>query len=498
MKQPASLKSQAFWLLIAKTAGFVLSLLLPLLLVRVLDQFRYGQYRQIFVLVNTAMSLLPIGFSFSAFYFFPREKERHKQIVLNITLFYLAVSGLAFLLLSVYPPSIVWFLGDTALIPYARITGAVVFFSVFSSMIEVMATAYQEVKASTLFIVGANLSKTLLLVSAVLISPTVEALLAAAVGQGILQTCVLFWYLNSRFPKFWLDFNAAFFGQQLRYALPLGVSGVLITLQRELHNFFVSSQFGAAAYAIYAVGCFQIPLITLLRDSITAVLIPKTSEYQQQGRVAEIVALTAKSMRKIGLAYWPVFFFLMASAEEFIRILFTARYLDSVSIFRLNLLLLPTIIPVTDPIFRAFAEHRYYIVQVRAVLLALLVAMLLGISTRFGMAGAIGAVLVVTAIERVIICWKSAKILQMKPADWRQFSGTLTTGVAAAAAVIPALLLRQILVSQYPPLVTFLACGTVYVAAYAGVLLLAGFVEEDEKALVFGMIGKVKGRLARA
>jgi O-antigen/teichoic acid export membrane protein len=498
VKQPASLKSQVFWLLVAKTAGFVLSLLLPLLLVRVLDQFRYGQYRQIFVLVNTAMSLLPLGVSFSAFYFFPREKERHRQIVLNILLFYAFVSGLAFLLLSLYPPSIVWFLGEPALIPYARITGVVVFFLVFSSMIEVMATAYQEVAASTIFIVGANLSKTVLLVAAVMISPTIEAILAAAVAQGVMQTGVLLWYLGSRFPKFWLDFDAAFFGEQLRYALPLGVSGVLITLQRELHNFFVSNQFGTAAYAVYAVGCFQIPLISLLRESITAVLIPKTSEYQQQGRIDEIIALTAKSMRKIALAYWPVFAFLMVSAEEFIRLLFTARYLDSVPIFRLNLLLLPTIIPVTDPIFRAFAQYRYYIVRVRAVLLAILVALLFAISTRFGMAGAIGAVLAVTAVERTLICWKSARILEMKPADWRQFSGTLTTGISAAAAAAPALLVRHFVVAHYPPLVTLLLCGAVYVAAYAGVLVAFGFIEADEKAMITGLAAKLRARLARA
>ena len=89
-KQPRriSLASQAFWLLFAKTLGFGFTFLLPLLLVRVLSQDVLGQYRQIFLLVTTSGSVLSLGMTMTAFYFFPREKNRHREIVANIVLFY--------------------------------------------------------------------------------------------------------------------------------------------------------------------------------------------------------------------------------------------------------------------------------------------------------------------------------------------------------------------------------------------------------------------------
>lgn len=493
-RKPTRLASQAFWLLIAKTLGFVLTLPLPLLVVRALDQYTYGQYRQVFILLNTCVMLLPLSVSFSAFYYFPRERDRHRQIVFNIVLFFLFVSTLALLLLSLYPPSIQFFLGSADLIPYAPAIGLAIFVSVFSSMIESIATAWQDVGASATFIVGANLSKTVLMFAAVLIAPSLQALIVAAIVQGVLQSAVLLWYLNSRFPKFWTDFDPSFFWRQLRYALPIGVSGVLMVLQRDLHNFYVSKQFGSAAYAIYAVGCFQVPLITLLRDSISAVLLPRTSEYQQQGKVEEIIALTALAMRKIGLVYWPVTFLLLIVAHEFITLLFTERYVDSVPIFRWNVLLLPTVIPVTDPVFRAFAQYRFYIIYVRAVLLALLLAGLPYGTKTFGMEGAIGMVLAVMVVERAIISAKTIRILGIGRRHWPLFRGTFEALAGAAVAAVPTYFIRQWM-TPYPALVSLIVCGSVYGLVYVGTLIGAGFVAGDEKKLVAGMMAKVKGRI---
>lgn len=493
----ASLASQAFWLLFAKTLGFAFTVVLPLILVRALDQHTYGQYRQIFLLITTAGMLLPLGVPFSAFYFFPREPQRCRQIVLNIALYHLAVSTVALLLFTLYPRAIALILGSEELVPYARGVALVLFLTVFSSITETIATAYQEVKVSTVFIIFANLSKTLLLIGAVLVSRSVDALLTAAAIQGAIQSATLLWYLNSRFPRFWSDFDRSFFAAQLRYAMPLGLSGVLFLMQREAHHFYISTRFGSTAYAMYAIGCFQLPLIGLLRESIASVLISRTSEYQQQGRIEDIITLTAKAMRKVSLAYWPVLFFLLICAEDFIVLMFTRNYIGSVPIFQVNILMLATVIPITDPIFRAFAEHRFFIVRVRFALLMVLVAALqLGVD-RFGMPGAVGMVLAVTIAERVIISWKSTRILGMNSAHLRLFRGTLTSGIAAALAVVPAYALRVALAGSLP-VVVLLACGTLYVLAYVGTLFALRFVEPEERQMLRSLAGKARKSVAVA
>src|SRR5208282_6445174 len=90
-----SLAWRVSWLTFAKTVGFAFSMALPLLLVRRMDREQYGLYKQAFLLVTTAMTVLPLGVPMSAFYFLPRETTRRRETVLNIMLFHVAVGGMA-------------------------------------------------------------------------------------------------------------------------------------------------------------------------------------------------------------------------------------------------------------------------------------------------------------------------------------------------------------------------------------------------------------------
>src|SRR4030095_5020209 len=82
----SSLTIRTAWLMIAKTVGYAFSIALPLILVRRLDQNEFGLYKQVFLIVSSAVLVLPFGFHMSAYYYLPRERERKGQIVLNILL----------------------------------------------------------------------------------------------------------------------------------------------------------------------------------------------------------------------------------------------------------------------------------------------------------------------------------------------------------------------------------------------------------------------------
>src|ERR1700682_3777998 len=88
-----SLTWRVSWLTFAKTVGFAFSIALPLLLVRRMDREQYGLYKQAFLVVTTAVAVLPLGVPMSAFYFLPREKSRQRETVLNIVLFHVAVGA---------------------------------------------------------------------------------------------------------------------------------------------------------------------------------------------------------------------------------------------------------------------------------------------------------------------------------------------------------------------------------------------------------------------
>src|ERR1700759_3705768 len=89
-----SLRTQSAWLLTAKVVGFAFSFVLPLVIVRYLDQEHVGNYRQAFLVITNAVIILPLGFSMSAYYFLARERERRGAAILNILLFNFVLGGL--------------------------------------------------------------------------------------------------------------------------------------------------------------------------------------------------------------------------------------------------------------------------------------------------------------------------------------------------------------------------------------------------------------------
>src|SRR5215203_1304811 len=90
-----SLKAQSAWLLFAKTVGFACAFMLPLLIVRFLDQSQVGVYRQSFQVVGNAAAILSFGFAMSAYYYLSRERENRAAAMFNILLFHFVTGGLA-------------------------------------------------------------------------------------------------------------------------------------------------------------------------------------------------------------------------------------------------------------------------------------------------------------------------------------------------------------------------------------------------------------------
>ncbi len=400
--QKDSLKTQGAWLMFAKTIGFVFSFLLPLLVVRLLDQHQVGVYRLSFQVIINAIAILPLGFSMSAYYFLNRDPEKRGAAVFNILIFNFIIGGLACLALFLYPQ----FLGNifqsedmTLLAP--RI-GIVVWIWIFSTFLEVVAIANQETRLATAFIIFAQFSKTLLMTSAVIVFTTVDAFIYAAMIQGAVQTAILLIYLNHRFPKFWGTFDLAFFREQAVYAIPFGLAGILWTLQTDIHHYFVGYRFQEAEYAIYAFGCFQLPLIAMLSESVISVLIPRMTELQLKDDKKEMIRLTARAMQKLAFFFFPIYIFLFITAETFIFTLFTHNYAASVPVFLINLTLLPMQILLTDPIVRAYKELGRFLLVLRAfILIALCGALYWGI-WHFGLSGMIAIVVVFSLLEKLI------------------------------------------------------------------------------------------------
>lgn len=499
-REGGSLTLRAIYLFGAKGLALALSYALPLLLVRRMSMEGFGLYKQVFLVVGTVLAVAPLGFTMSAFYFLPREKdpERRGQIVLNVVLFLLATSGLVCAALLARPTALAELFDEPAIAGLTPLLGVTIVLWVVGSFLEFATLANGESRLATLFIVGSQLTKTGLLFGAALAFGTVRALVWAALAQGVVQVAVLVAYLRSRFGPFWRSFSWPAARAQLAYAIPFGVGPVVMQAQLDVPHYFISHEFSTAAYAVFAVGCFNLPLVGMLAESAGALVIPRVSALQAENRLREIAESTARMVRKLAAVYFAFFAYLAVFGREFIELLFTERYLASWPVFAVNLLLIPLALFAAgcDPVLRAFAEHRYYFLRVRVALVVVLVAALWAFTSRLGLAGTIGLVVAVTAVERVVTAAKVWRMLELGWRDLALFGDVARLAAAAAASGLVAAVARGAL-DGAPPAVVLASGGLVFGLAYAGAVFVSGVATPGELGIVQSQAARLRRLFSR-
>jgi O-antigen/teichoic acid export membrane protein len=477
-----TLTTQAGSLLFAKIIAFVLSIAAPLVVIRVLDPKDFGVYKQVGLVLGTAIPLLSLSFYMNVFYFLPRRPAQGQQIVLNL-LFVQCIAGVSACLLVIALPQVLQFLVGDELVRYASLIGVLLMVTMPAYVLEVVPTANQDVRYSTGFIISAQLSRSVVMVVAAFAAGTVAGLLWAMIMQAGLQCIVLFWYLTKRFPGFLRRPDWPLLKEQANYAVPLGISLFGYVLLTNLHLFAVARQVPAAQYAIYAVGCMQVPLIGMVWESVNAVLIPRISCLQQEGRPGKIILVLSKAVRKLSFVYWPAMVFFMVAGYQFIEILYTSQYAASWPIFLLNVAALPLGLLITDPVVRAYPEHIRSFLRLRFTSVAIMAIAVWQATALFGMLGAILSCNGVIAAERFFVVSRLARILGTTRKDLSLFRDAGKTALCALLAGLVVSMVRPFLI-QSSPILTFVCIGVLYAATYVGLLFVFAVPTESEVAAV--------------
>ncbi|MCW5957531.1 MAG: oligosaccharide flippase family protein [Pyrinomonadaceae bacterium] len=458
MSRSTSLTGQSIWILTAKVIGFGLNVVLPILIVRFLSQTDFGTYKQAFLFVGNAVVILPIGFSMSAYYFLNRRPEKRTQTVLNILAFNFLLGGLACVAIITAPRVVGVIFHNDRLTEHAPLIGLLIWLMIFSGLLEIIPLANQEARIGSILILFTQTTRTLIMVGAVILFGTVEAILYAAILHALIQVLALLVYLLKRFAGFWKSFDRKFFYEQLTYAIPFGLASLVYTSQTDIHNYFVSNNYGPADFALYAVGCFQIPLIWAVYESVSAVVIPKMSEFRANGRIHDMLTLSIQAMQRLALVFFPIFFFLEIVAEDFIVTLFTNQYLSSVPIFRINLILLPFICVIVDPVGRAFPDIGRFLLKLRTIVLIMLVVGLSLLIGRVDLTKIILFVVCAMLIELLATVSRVSKALEARVDDIRLLKDT---GKIALSAIMSAIVfLGLYTIARSPALIYCIDSGT--------------------------------------
>ena len=482
-----NLTSRATWLVAGKFIAFVLSMLTPFLIARRLDLVTIGTYKQVFMIITSATNILPLGFATCAYYFLPREPARQREIVMNILIVLTAIGITAGLMAYLFPVTLVALVGDARITQYALYICLIMPLAILAQGFETIVMAHQEVQLAAMFTVGIQASRTISLFLAVVFWATTEAIVISYLIHSLAAVFLMWFYLNSRFPEFWRHFNKELLKEQFSYALPIQTIALMWTIQMEMHSYFVSSFFGAEALAIYTNGCFQLPIMGLISDSSTSVIIPRMTEMRKINDDREILALVARVMRKLAVASIFLYCYMATVSEPLMLFLWTSKFQASAPIFFVNItLILATILPV-DPLMRIYPEYRFFFVRFRIFLVAGTALALWKLTPIFGPSGAIAVFVATVVFDKLFTAGAFVKILKIGRKDLSQFRDVLKIAICGAVAALSSLAVRHQTIG-WSPFYILMATGIAFTIVFVLMLLLTQIANTEEKEMIRKML----------
>ena len=501
--EPKTFAGQAVWMATAKGIALVLALALPLILVRWLEPEQLGLYRQAFQILTTSLSLLGLQVAASAFYFTPREPERKSQVALNVLVFYLGIGTIVALVFACFPRWVTPLLNGESLVPVVPLLGATILLWLVGLNMESIVIANGDIRWSSVVTVMIQLLKTSMLIVIGVVSGSIRDMMVAALIIGVIHCAVMLVYLRRRFGSFWRGFDWPLFKAQLANALPFGVGGIAYILQFDLHNYYVTSHFTPAEFAVYSIGCFQLPILGVLIDAVETILLPEIARREKDGDHKRIFSVWINSMRMLAFAFFPVCAMLFVLRREFILTLFTATYAAATSIFAVNLFNILLSILLVGTVLRAFPELRYFRIKFCLLLLPITFgALYVGIHVG-GMVGVITAVVLTRVFDAAVTITVVGRKLCVTWQDLKQFAtlGRLVLASLIAAVVTAA---AKLALTTLPVQATLLIGSLVFGLSYLIAVFALKAITPDEQAKLralwqrFYQFGAIRFGLASA
>ena len=473
---------QAGPLLLARGAATVLGFGLPLLLVRLLDQASFGVYKQVWLVASSAYLMLQMGLTASLYYFLPR-RDGNGSSYLTQSLATVSVIG-ALGALGVYLArfALARHFNTPELADFAVPMAILTFTMTATTPLEPALLAGGQVKLSAATNFVSEIVRVVVSLVPLLLGYGLKGFFWAYVAHGILRlaACMVL-LVRSGGPR--IDWKL--FGVQLAYALPFGAAILFDTPQRSLHLWAVGGTVGAAAFAIYSQGCFQIPIVNLLYQPISEVLQVRLNE---PGGRALGVHLFHDANLRLAVILLPFTACMIAAGSLFIPALFTHLYDASVPIFRVAVLsALFAALPLEAAI-RATGLTRYMFNVFFWKLVVTAVLVLTGLHF-FGMIGAISGHMIAEGIVRTAMLDRIRKEFGSK---WREILpwGELRfLAIASVVSCAPVIVIAQFRHAAAKPLLALFAAGAAYGVVYLGILAFrpgAGTPVERVKRMLLG------------
>jgi O-antigen/teichoic acid export membrane protein len=446
-------------LVVGRSIGLAASFAIGVVLARLFEPAAFGVYKQFFLVYATLYGVLQLGMAESLYYFVPRGSAHTGRYVGNAIVMLVAVGLVSTAGLYAARPIIAdWLTPELA--ANALPLGVFLTCMLASTVLEIVLISERRHTMAAVTYAVSDIVRTLLFVIPAVLFISLRAVFIGAAVFAALRLAATIAMLWRAFGRE-LRIDLPHWREQLGYALPFAAAVGIEVVLINYHQYVVAARFDAATFAIYAIGCLQIPLYDLIVTSTVNVFMVRMAD---TSRSETALALWHDTVYRLAFLIFPLAAVLVIGAHHLIVGLFTATYAASIPVFVLwTLTMLPAVMAV-DAVLRVYAQTRFLLVMnlVRLGCVAGLIGVFL---SSMGLTGAVLVTLLALTVTKTLGLVRVASVLgigarQLLP--WRRLAG-----VAAITAIstVPAISLQRLV--NWPPLVTFIVSSATYAATYA-------------------------------
>ena len=343
----------------ARSAGFVITFAVPLVIVRVFEPATFGLYKQVFLIGGTLVPVLSMGLSASLYYFVPRDEEGGDRYILWAVTLITSTALVAAITLVIAAESVSAWFGAPEIKDYLLLLGVFLVLSTPAGVGVIVPVVDRRAVLAGIVLAGSDLFRAASLIAAALLWRTIEAVMWAAIISASVRFGWMICYLSIRGTFAKSGSMGIEIVSQLRYAVPFGAAVLFEIAVGRFHEFFVAKSVSSAAFAIYAVGVLPIPLIGLLVQSIVEVMLVRMAEAYKAENHGEMRRVWRATLERLGVVMIPCWAVIQLVAPDLLLVLFGAHYLSAAGVFRVFSLSVLLLIVVDHGVLRATGDTPY-------------------------------------------------------------------------------------------------------------------------------------------
>lgn len=334
--------SKVLALSLGNTLTVLVGLVSGMVAARVLAKHDYATMRQTMLAYQFAEPLLSLALPGALYYFLPGSGEKKRGLLIdNLTILFFMGGVYSLFLLGGGNKLLAWRFSNPDLektlfwmIPYPL-------FTLPAALLGAVLVVQGRVNTLTIYNVFSRLLLTTSIIAACIFTKSYSGPILAQVVFAIIALPVVLWLTFTSVPGGLRWPETESMKAMIKYSVPLGLATMLGTITLQLDKLIVSSMCTPEQFAVYSNGAIEIPLIGVITGSIATIILADMAISCKCGRFDEALELFRKAAILSGMLLLPAMVFLLVFADDFIVILYSDRYLESVTPFRIYLLALP-------------------------------------------------------------------------------------------------------------------------------------------------------------